>query len=164
MKPSAEEVQGVEIPEEAPPAPPVAQNETDGEEVPALRSLVAPVPLLEPSAAPPELPRTPEMEPLSREQPSYKAKRPQWAEADYSFESEAVEIQQEEHGLLPPPSTAGLPQAEPQETVPLEERVKEEEPELVSCTELVDEPDVISGQEEKTVGFMSVIVGALHKR
>ncbi|XP_064207761.1 titin-like isoform X7 [Anguilla rostrata] len=163
MKPPAEESQGVEIPEEAPPAPPVAQNETDGEEVPALRSLVAPVPLLEPSAAPPELPRTPEMESLSREQPSYKAKRPLWAEADYSFESEAVEIQQEEHGLLPPPSTAGLPQAEPQETVPLEERVKEEEPELVSCTELVDEPDVISGQEEKTVGFMSVIVGALHK-
>ncbi|XP_035289382.1 uncharacterized protein LOC118235746 isoform X3 [Anguilla anguilla] len=163
MKPPAEESQGVEIPEEAPPAPPVAQNETDGEEVPALRSLVAPVPLLEPSAAPPELSRTPEMEPLSWEQPSYKAKRPLWAEADYSFESEAVEIQQEEHGLLPPPSTAGLPQAEPQETVPLEERVKEEEPELVSCTELVDEPDVISGQEEKTVGFMSVIVGALHK-
>ncbi|KAJ8348282.1 hypothetical protein SKAU_G00268710 [Synaphobranchus kaupii] len=164
MRPTAEGSQGENIPEEASPPPRAAQNGTDGEEVPAQRSLAAPVHLPEPSTVPPELSHTPEMEPFSRKQPSYRGKRPPWAEAHFACESEAAEIQQEGRGSERPPSTAGLPQADRRESVSLEERVKEEEPELVSGIEPVDEQGtVVSGQEEETMGFVTMIVGVLHR-
>ncbi|XP_061103362.1 titin-like isoform X7 [Conger conger] len=164
-KPMAEEAQRVEIPEEASPSPPAAQNETHEEEVPSQRTLAGtldPVPLPEPSTAPPELPCTPEMEPLSQEQLSCKGKRPPWAEAD--FQSEVGEVQQEGQGLESPPSTAGLPRDEHEESVSLEDRevVKVKEPVQPSSEPMDEQETVVTAPEEETMGFMSMITGVLN--
>lgn len=162
-KPTAEGAQRAEIPEEASPSPSAALNETDGEEAPSQQTLAAPLPLPEPSTAPCELPCTPEMEPLSREEVSPKGKRPPWAEAD--FELEAAEIQHEGRGSESPPSTTDLPQAKRQEAAPLEESesVKEKELEPVSGVEPMDEQGtVVPAQEEETTGFMSIVAGVLN--
>ncbi|KAG9338195.1 hypothetical protein JZ751_026945, partial [Albula glossodonta] len=142
-KPALEGVQVERKQEDVPPPSPVAQDEAD---------------------APPELACAPVAELLSQKQPSYRGKRPAWAETDFILEKELAEIPQEEHGPEPPPSTTGLPPAEGQESVTLEEKVKEKESEPVSGLEVVDEKGPVApGQEEETMGFMRTIVGVLHR-
>ncbi|KAI1902628.1 hypothetical protein AGOR_G00017910 [Albula goreensis] len=142
-KPALDGVQVERKPEDMPPPSPVAQDKAD---------------------APPELACAPAAELLTQKQPSYRGKRPAWAETDFILEKELAEIPQEERGPEPPPSTTGQPPAEGQESVTLEEKVKEKESEPVSGLEVVDEKGPVApGQEEETMGFMRAIVGVLHR-